>query len=116
GDTVEKRDGMRSFLVGRGYRHGRATIDASDWAISARLQKRVAEIPNADLAGYRDFYLQHMWERAQYYQSLAERLLTQPVRHTVLLHHNALNALFLGDLIDMFVAKGWTPVDAAYAY
>jgi peptidoglycan-N-acetylglucosamine deacetylase len=32
------------------------------------------------------------------------------------LHHNALNALFLGDLIDMFVAKGWTPVDAAYAY
>ncbi|HEY0747666.1 MAG TPA: polysaccharide deacetylase family protein [Steroidobacteraceae bacterium] len=116
GDTVRKRDGMRSFLVGRGYRHGRATIDASDWAISARLQKRVAENPQADLAGYRDFYLQHMWERAQYYQSLAKRLLTQPVRHTVLLHHNALNALFLSDLIAMFVAKGWVAVNAEYAY
>jgi peptidoglycan/xylan/chitin deacetylase (PgdA/CDA1 family) len=116
GDTVQKRDGMRSFLVGRGYRHGRATIDASDWAISARLQKRVAENPQADLAGYRDFYLQHIWERAQYYQSLATRLLTQPVRHTVLLHHKALNAFFLNDLIAMFIAKGWMAVNAEYAY
>lgn len=40
GDTVEKRDGMRSFLQDRGYRIGRATIDASDWAIDERLQKR----------------------------------------------------------------------------
>jgi peptidoglycan/xylan/chitin deacetylase (PgdA/CDA1 family) len=116
GDTEAKRDGMRSFLAGRGYRNGRATIDASDWAISARLQKRVTAKPQANLAGYRDFYLQHIWERAQYYQSLAERLLAQPVRHTVLLHHNALNALFLSDLIEMFAAKGWLPVDAEYAY
>jgi peptidoglycan-N-acetylglucosamine deacetylase len=116
GNTVQKRDGMRSFLHDHGYRHGRATIDASDWAISARLQKRVTENPKADLAGYRDFYLQHIWERAQYYQSLAERILKQPVRHTVLLHHNPLNALFLGDLIDLFVAKGWMPVNAEYAY
>jgi peptidoglycan/xylan/chitin deacetylase (PgdA/CDA1 family) len=116
GDTIQKRDGMRSFLRGRGYRIGRATIDASDWAISARLQNRLAQNPRAQVAGYRDFYLQHIWERAQYYQSLAERLLVEPVRHTVLLHHNPLNALFLSDLIDMFIAKGWVPVDADHAY
>jgi len=38
------------------------------------------------------------------------------VRHTILLHHNALNALYLDDLISMFQAKGWKPVDADYAY
>lgn len=38
------------------------------------------------------------------------------MRHTVLLHHNPLNALFLGDLITMFRKKGWKPVDAEYAY
>ena len=37
-------------------------------------------------------------------------------RHTVVLHHNPLNALFLGDLIAMFRKKGWKPVDAEYAY
>jgi peptidoglycan/xylan/chitin deacetylase (PgdA/CDA1 family) len=116
GDTVEKRDGMRAFLQQRGYRIGRATIDASDWAIDARLNKRVQAQPHADLAGYREFFLQHIWERAQYYDSLAQRVLAQPVRHTVLLHHSALNALFLGDLIAMFREKGWMPIDAEYAF
>jgi len=116
GDTVEKRDGMRAFLQEHGYRIGRATIDASDWAIDARMKKRVEAKPHADLAGYRDFFLQHIWERAQFYDSLARRVLGRTVRHTVLLHHSALNALFLGDLIAMFRAKRWKPVDAEYAY
>ena len=116
GDTVEKRDGMRAFLHEHGYRIGRATIDASDWAIAARMTKRAEAQPHADLTGYRDFFLRHIWERAQFYDSLAARVLKRPVRHTVLLHHNALNALFLGDLIAMFRDKGWKTVDAEYAY
>jgi peptidoglycan/xylan/chitin deacetylase (PgdA/CDA1 family) len=116
GDTAEKRDGMRSFLREHGYRLGRATIDASDWAISTRLQKRAEENRQAELGGYRDFFLQHIWERAQFYDSLAQRLFPEPVRHTVLLHHNPLNAFFLDELIGMFQKKGWKPVDAEYAY
>jgi peptidoglycan/xylan/chitin deacetylase (PgdA/CDA1 family) len=116
GDTMEKRDGMRSFLRQHGYRAGRATIDASDWAISGRLEKRKKENPQADLTAYRDFFLQHIWERAQFYDSLARRVLNHPVRHTVLLHHNALNALFLDSLVAMFISNGWKPVDAQRAY
>jgi hypothetical protein len=112
---------MRSFLKEHGYRIGRATIDASDWAISARLESRLSASPTISTtavgtAGYRDFFLQHIWERTQYYQALAQEVISLPVRHTVLLHHNVLNALFLDDLIAMFVARGWRPVDADYAY
>jgi peptidoglycan/xylan/chitin deacetylase (PgdA/CDA1 family) len=117
GDTAEKRDGMRAFLQEHGYRIGRATIDASDWAIAARMERRTRTTLHADLADYRDFLLQHIWERAQFYNSLAERLLVaRPVRHTLLLHPNALNALYAGDLIAMFRKKGWKLVDAEYAY
>lgn len=116
GDTVEKRDGMRAFLHAHGYRIGRATIDASDWAIDGRLKKRAEAEPHADLTSYRDFFLQHIWERAQFYDSLAMRAVGRPVRHTVVLHHSPLNALFLGDLITMFRQKGWRLVDAEYAY
>jgi hypothetical protein len=107
---------MRQFLEEHNYRIGRATIDASDWAISSRLELRVKQTPSADLTPYRDFFLQHIWDRAQYYDSLSRRLLGHSPRHTVLLHHNPLNAFFLDDLIAMFVAKGWKPVDADYAY
>ena len=82
GDTSEKRDGMRTFLQAHGYRMGRATIDASDWAIDARLEKRTEEQPHADLTGYGDFFLQHIWERAQFYESLSQRVLGRPLRHT----------------------------------
>jgi peptidoglycan/xylan/chitin deacetylase (PgdA/CDA1 family) len=116
GDTSEKRDGMRAFLHVHGYRMGRATIDASDWAIDARLEKRTEAQPHADLTGYRDFFLQHIWERAQFYDSLSQRVLGRPLRHTLLLHHSGLNALFLGDLIAMFRRNRWRTVDAEYAY
>jgi peptidoglycan/xylan/chitin deacetylase (PgdA/CDA1 family) len=53
GDTIEKRDGMRWWLAQRGYKMGRATIDASDWAIDGRMRKRLEKGPKADLAGYR---------------------------------------------------------------
>jgi peptidoglycan/xylan/chitin deacetylase (PgdA/CDA1 family) len=117
GNTVDKRDGMRSFLKERAYRIGRATVDASDWAISARLESRLEHNATADVSGYRDFFLQHIWERTQYYHSLARQVVgRRPVRHTVLLHHNVLNALFLDDLVSLFVSKGWRPIDAEYAY
>jgi peptidoglycan/xylan/chitin deacetylase (PgdA/CDA1 family) len=116
GDTAEKRDGMRSFLLQHGYRIGRATIDASDWAVSDRLEKRFTSDPQANTAGYGEFFKQHIWERAQFYDSLAQRVLNKSVRHTVLLHHNALNAFFLDELIEMFIGKGWKPIDALHAY
>ena len=47
GDTAEKRDAMRSFLLQHQYRVGRATIDASDWVISQRLEKRAAATPKS---------------------------------------------------------------------
>ena len=116
GETIPKRDGMRQFLKEHNYRIGRATIDASDWAISSRLELRVKQNPAAELTPYRDFFLQHIWERARYYDSLSRRVLGRSPCHTVLLHHNPLNAFFLDDLIGMFVAKGWTPADADYAF
>jgi len=112
GDTAEKRDAMRALLKEHHYRIGRATIDASDWAISQRLERH----PDGDSSAYGSFLLQHIWERAQYYQSLTREVLRHPVRHTVLLHHNLLNARYVGDLLNMFVDKGWRLVDAGYAY
>lgn len=116
GDTAAKRDAIRSFLAQHGYRVGHVTIDNSDWIIDQRLTARLKKDPAANLKPYRDFYLEHMWTRAEYYDSLAQRVLNRPVKHTVLMHFNLLNGLFLSDLIAMFKAKGWEPIDAAEAF
>ena len=116
GDTAAKRDAMRSFLAQHGYRIGHVTIDNSDWAIDQRLTARLKKDPHADVKPYRDFYLEHMWARAEYYDSLARRVLGRPVKHTLLVHFNLLNGLFLDDLIAMFKSKGWQPIDAEEAF
>jgi peptidoglycan-N-acetylglucosamine deacetylase len=116
GATAGQRDRMRAFLKAHGYRMGYVTVDASDWAIDARLRKRLAENPQAPLDRYRDFYLEHIWDRTRFYDGLARQVLNRPVRHTLLIHHNLLNALFLSDLLQMYTQRGWRVIDAEAAF
>lgn len=115
GNTVEKRDGMRQFLSRSGYRNGYVTIDASDWYVNQRLVKRITTSPASDLTPYRDFYLKHIWARALFYDDLAKKVLGRSVKHTLLIHHNLLNALYLKDLLALFKERGWNLVDASEA-
>ncbi len=116
GNSEEKRDSIRDWLEENQYSHGYVTIDASDWYISLRLEQRLKANPNADLEGYKDFYLQHMLDRAHYYNDLAKKTLGRDVSHTLLIHHNILNALFLSDLIEHFKKNGWKLIDADEAF
>ncbi|HEU5281724.1 MAG TPA: polysaccharide deacetylase family protein [Gammaproteobacteria bacterium] len=116
GDTVEKRDGFRAFLKAKHYRVGSVTIDASDWAISDRLERALAKNPKTNLIPYKNYYLAHIWNRAQYYDQLAISVLGRSPKHILLIHHNLLNALFLNDLIQMFKQHGWKVIDANNAY
>ena len=116
GDTAPKRDSMRAFLAQHCYRVGHVTIDNSDWAIDMRLTARLKKEHGADVKPYRDFYMEHMWARAESYDTLARRVLNRPVKHTILVHFNLLNGLFLGDLISMLKSKGWQPIDAEEAF
>ncbi|MFN8010499.1 MAG: polysaccharide deacetylase family protein [Holophagaceae bacterium] len=116
GDTAEKRDGMRAWMKAHGYRNGAVTIDASDWYYDARFAAWRAAHPGADPAPFRQAYLDHLWDRARYYEGLAQALGRKGVKHTLLLHTNEINAAFLPDVIAMFRAKGWKVVDAREAF
>jgi len=116
GDTVQKRDKMRAFLTEHGYRMGYVTIDASDWYIDQRLRARLAKAPEADLTPYKQYYLDHLWDRARFYDNLSRKVLGRSVKHTLLIHHNVLNELFLRDVPEMFHNRGWKLIDAADAF
>jgi hypothetical protein len=116
GNTLERRDKMRAFLKQHSYRMGYVTIDASDWYIDQRLRARLAANPGADVNGYRDYYLNRLWDRSVYYDSLSRKALGRSVKHTLLIHHNVLNELFLPDVLEMFKKKGWKLIDAADAF
>ncbi len=116
GNTKEKRDGFRKFLKDHNYKIGYVTIDNSAWYICGRLIKRLKENPDTDISEFRKFYLDHIYERAMFYDSLAYKLTHRRIHHVLLLHHNLTSALFLDDLIKMFKSKGWEIINAEEAY
>jgi peptidoglycan/xylan/chitin deacetylase (PgdA/CDA1 family) len=116
GNTVAKRDSIRKYLTETGYKNGYVTIDASDWCINSRLSKKLYNDSSLNLKPYKDFYIQHLFERACFYESLAYKLTNRHIHHTLLLHHNLTSALFLDDLIQHFEDKGWEIVDADKAF
>ena len=116
GDTKEKVESFRALMKEHHYKNGHVTIDASDWYIDSRLRTRLKENPKANIEGFKKYYLEHLYNRAMYYEDLAYKLTGRHINHTLLLHHNLAASLFLGDLIKMFKEKGWNIIDGSEAY
>ena len=112
GGTLEKRDAIRTYLDKNGYTNAAVTLDTFDWYIDGRMGQRLKSNPAADLSGYRDYYLETALRLAEHYNSLAADVGRAGTPHTMLVHHNELNGLFLSDLITHFKANGWTLIDA----
>jgi peptidoglycan/xylan/chitin deacetylase (PgdA/CDA1 family) len=107
GNTVEKRDSLRSWFDNNGYQQGWVSVDASDWYINSRLIQRLKEDSLADITDFRDYYVNHIFERALYYNSLSKEINQRQIKHILLLHFNLTSALFLDDLIGKFISEGW---------
>ena len=116
GAGTSKRDGIRAFLREPGYRIGYVSIDTSDFLLDQKLRRALEINPTLDLRPWRELHLAALWDNAQAYERLARQLYGREVRHVLLLHHNLTNALFLGDVIDMFRTRGWKIVSPDEAF
>ena len=116
GNTAAKRDRMREFLAAHHYRTGHVTIDTSDWYYDNRLRQRLASDAGFDVTRFRQPYLDHLWDRAQFYDNLSCQVLGRSVSHTILIHWNLLNSLFLADVLNMFHRRGWRIINAEQAF
>ena len=99
-NSEEKISGYRNSLKKFGYKNGSGTIDASDWYVNSELIACIQKegVNSLKIQKYKAFYLDHILERATYYENLAFKQTSRHINHTLLLHHNLTSALFLIDL------------------
>ena len=116
GDTAAKRDGVRQWLQAHHYQAGDVTIDASDWYYNQLYQQYSAKNDAVSLDKLKKAYVDHVVDRAQYYDGLALKTLKYSPKHVYLLHVNAINAAYLGDAIVALRQKGWHIIDSDTAY
>lgn len=116
GDTAAKHDAVYRWLSKHSYRAAPVSIDTSDWYYDERYAAWLVANPSGDPALFRRAYLDHIWDRATYYDSLALRILHRHPAHAILLHTNQINAAFLPHMIAMFRARGWKIIAPANAF
>jgi len=115
GETKEKRDSLNEYLKRINYQNGYVTIDASDWFYNSRLISFMSKNPGKSIEQYKKAYIEHLLDRAKFYDELAFKLLGRKIKHSILLHHNLTSALFLEDLIKAFENEGWQMINASDA-
>jgi peptidoglycan/xylan/chitin deacetylase (PgdA/CDA1 family) len=122
GRTPEIRDELEGFLKQHGYRVAPITMDNYDYLYAAAYDRAGARGDAAAQTKIVAGYLEYMEQVVRYYEAQSEALLGRAMRHTLLLHANALNAAAFDRLAGMLVARGYTFIsldraleDPAYA-
>lgn len=103
GRTLETKRGLETFLAARGYRVAPITIDNYDY-VFARAYDRATSKEKARILIE---YLRYMEAVTEYYEQQSQVIVGRQVRHTLLLHANALNANALSYLAMMFQRRGY---------
>lgn len=116
GHTEARRDGVRQWLSAHGYGPGAVSIDASDWYYDQRLRAWMAQHPGQSPQVFRQPYIRHLLDRADYYARLARQAMGREIDHVLLLHTNTINAMFLDDVIAALREAGWTLIPPQEAY
>ena len=116
GDSPKTIASMQKFLKAQNYRNAYVSLDTSDWRLNDALIQVLKKNPNADLTPIKSAYLAHVKQRALAYRSISQQLQGRDIAQVLLLHHNLINALWLGDVIEQFKSMGWTIVSPQVAF
>ena len=116
GGSPDKIAVYRAFLKSQGFQNAAVTIDSIDWFTTSRMETRLKQDNQAELKSYREYYVTAIVTLAEHFQSLAERIGYPDIPHSMLMHHNILNGLFLDDVLTALKENGWSMVDAKEAF
>jgi peptidoglycan-N-acetylglucosamine deacetylase len=108
GNTVEKREQLRTWLRQRGYRIAEVSMDFQDYNWNDAYARCAAKHDDVAIQSLHDSYLAAADEAIQVYRGIAQKLYNRDVPYVLLLHVGAFDARMLPELIGLFRTRGST--------
>lgn len=105
GDTLEKREAVRAFLVKRGYRIAQVTVDFHDYAFNAPYARCVERKDSEGIDGLKAAYLKAASEALSIQQNLAREIYGREIKHVLLLHIGAFETVMLPHLMTLLESQ-----------
>lgn len=115
GGSQEKKIQSYELLKKLGYTEGYVTIPTWDWYINSKLKLAAQNKRTIDWDGLKKLYLSLVKEWCSYYIDLYNKNGIN-ITHTLLLHANDLNGLYLDDMLTMIKDSGWHLVSPDRAF
>jgi len=107
GRDLETQRKLEAFLASRGCRVAPVTIDNSDWIFASAYAKAADRTDRQMMKHIASAYLPYMEEKFAYYEKQSRDLLGYELKQVLLLHANALNAAWFGELAKMMKRRGY---------
>ncbi len=117
GISVEIQAETGQFLSSHGYTVAPVTIDNSEWIYGRAYAKAYNEGDEELKERIGRDYLRYMLEVVAYYEGQSEAIVGRAIPHVLLVHAYALNADWLGRLLDELENRGyrWVTLEEALA-
>jgi len=122
GDTLEKRHAIAAFLRERGYKVAEVTLSFGDYAYNEPYARCVAKNDQDAIAWMKESYLASAADDLSFAQKASSLIYGRDIRHVMLLHIGAFDAVMLPPLLDLLKQRGFKLVtlpeaesDPAYA-
>lgn len=108
GNTLDKRERLRSWLSQHGYRIAEVSMDFQDYNWNEPYARCAAKHDQAAIQSLHNSYLNAADESIRVYREVAQKLYGRDVRYILLLHVGAFDARMLPELIGLFRSRGFT--------
>lgn len=107
GDTPEKREATRKFLLQHGYRIAAVTMSFGDYRWTEPYARCKARSDAPAIETLKETYLQAADKSIDYYRELSQKLYGRDIPYVLLMHIGALDAEMLPRLLDLYKSRGF---------
>ena len=122
GRTPLQRTRVRQWLASRRYRIAHVTVHLDDWAWNDAYARCVERSDERAIDDLKRSFMKAAMERFQWARAVSDTLFKRQIRHILLLHVGAFDALMLDELLRAYQNAGMTAIalrtameDPAYA-
>ena len=111
GRDAETRQTVGQFLTERGYRVAPVTVDNYDYIYARAYERALARDDTALAKQIGVSYVEYMLRYVEFYERTSRDLLGYELPQILLIHANAINADYLGVLVERIRSRGYRYVD-----
>lgn len=107
GPNLETRRAFEKFLAEHGYKVAPVTVDNNEYIFAAVYADALAKNDLAMMKRIGAAYVPYMEAMLELYEKHSVSLFGRDIKQTLLLHGNALNADYFGELVQMMKRRGY---------